>query len=47
MFGLTQIIEYPTRIACNSTSLTDNILASFPERISPEDVMNVGLSTTN
>ena len=44
MFGLTQIIEYPTRIACNSTSLTDNILASLPERISQEDVMNVGLS---
>ena len=44
MFGLTQIIKYPTHITCSSTSLTDHILASLPDRISPEGVMNVGLS---
>ena len=44
MFGLTQIIKSPTRIACSSTSLIDHILASLPDRISQEGVMNVGLS---
>ena len=43
-FGLTQIIKSPTRITCSSTSLIDHILASLPERISKEVVVNVGLS---
>ena len=44
MFGLTQIIKSPTRIICSSTSLIDHILASFPERVSQEGVINIGLS---
>ena len=44
MFSLTQIIKCPTRITCSSTSLIDHILASLPDRISQEGVMNVGLS---
>ena len=44
MFDLTQIIKSPTRITCSSTSLIDHILASFPERISQEGLINVGLS---
>ena len=44
MSGLTQIIKSPTCIPCSSTSLMENILASFPESISQEDVINVGLS---
>ena len=44
MFGLTQIIKSPTRITCSSTSLIDHILASLPDRISQEGVINVGLS---
>ena len=44
MFGITQIIKSPTRITCGSTSLIDHILASLPDRISQEGVMNVGLS---
>ena len=44
MFGLTQIVKYPTRITFSSTSLIDHIFASFPERISQECVINVGLS---
>ena len=44
MFGLTQIVEFPTRITCSSTSLIDHALASLPDRISQEGVMNVGLS---
>ena len=44
MFGLTKIIKSPTRKTCSSTSLINHILASLPERISQEDVINVGLS---
>ena len=44
MFGLTQIVKSPTRITFSSTSLIDHILASLPDRISQEGVMNVGLS---
>ena len=44
MFGLTQMIKSPTRITCSSTSLIDHKLASLPDRISQEGVMNVGLS---
>ena len=43
-FGLTQIIKSPTLITCSSTSLIDHILASLPDIISQEGVMNVGLS---
>lgn len=44
MFGLTQIVKSPTRINCSSTLLIDHILASLPELISQEGVINVGLS---
>ena len=43
MFGLTQIIKSPTRIACRRTSLIDHILASLPEKLSQEGVRNVDL----
>ena len=44
MFGLSQIIKSPTCITCSSTSLTDHILTSLPDRISQEGVIKVGLS---
>ena len=44
MFGLTQIIKFPARITCCSTSLIGHVLRSIPERISQECVINVGLS---
>ena len=44
IFGLIQIIKFPIRMTCSSTSLIDHILASFPERSSQEGVINVGLS---
>ena len=44
MFGSTQIIKYPTRITCSSTSSIDHMLVSLPDRISHECVMSVGLS---
>ena len=44
MFNLTQMIKSPTCITYRSTLLIDHILASLPDRISQEGVMNVGLS---
>ena len=43
LFGLSQIIKSPTCITCSSTSIIDHILASLPNRISQEGVINVGL----
>ena len=44
VFGLTQMIKSPTRITCSITSLTDHILASLPDKISQEGIMNICLS---
>ena len=44
MFGITQITKSPTHLTLSSTSLIDRTLASLPERISLEVVLNVGLS---
>ena len=43
-FGLKQIIKSRICITCSSTSLIDHILVILPNRISHEEVMNVGLS---
>ena len=43
MFGLKQIIKYPTRITCRNTSLIDHILASSPSRFSQHDVIKVSV----
>ena len=32
-FSLHQLIKLPTRITCNSATLIDHILASYPERV--------------
>ena len=44
MFGLKQLIESPTRLTCSSSSIIDYILASFPDRVIPRGILNVGLS---
>ena len=44
MFGLKQLIESPTRITCSSSSVIDHILASFPDRVTQREILNVGLS---
>ena len=44
MFGLKQLIESPTRITCSSSSIIDHILASFPDRVTQQGILNVGLS---
>ena len=44
MFGLKQLIESPTRITCSSSSIIDHILASFPDRVTQQGILNVRLS---
>ena len=44
MFGLKQLIESPTRITCSSSSTIDHILASFPDRVTQQGILNVRLS---
>ena len=44
MFGLKQLIEVPTRVNCISSTITDHILASFPNGVSQQGVIDVGLS---
>ena len=34
MFGLKQLMEVPTRVTCSSSTITDHVLASFPNRVS-------------
>ena len=44
MFGLKQLIEVPTRVTCSSSTIIDHILASFPDRVSQQGVIDVGRS---
>ena len=43
-FGLHQLIKVPTRITCNSATIIDHILASYPERVTQQGIIDVGLS---
>ena len=44
MFGLKQLIEITTRITYSNSSIIDHILASFPNRVTQREILNVGLS---
>ena len=44
MFGLKQLIESPTRTTCSSSSIINHILASFPNRVIQQEILNVRLS---
>ena len=44
IFGLKQLIEVPTRVTCSSSTIIDQILSSFPDRVSHQNVIDVGLS---
>ena len=43
LYGLEQL-KSPTRVTCRKSSLTDHILTTFPERVSQQGIVNVGLS---
>ena len=44
MFGRKHSIENPTPITCSSSSIINHILASFPDRVTQQGILNVGLS---
>ena len=44
MSRLKQLIESPTRITCSSSSIIDHILASLSDRVTQQEILNVGLS---
>ena len=43
-FSLHQLIKVPTRITSDSTTIIDHIFASYPERVTQQGIINVGLS---
>ena len=44
LYGLEQLIKSPTRVICSTSSLIDHILTTFPERVSQQGIIDVGLS---
>ena len=44
MIGLKQLMEVSARFTCTSSTIIDDTLASFPNRVSQQDVMHIGLS---
>ena len=44
LFGLKQLIKCPTRVTCNSSSILDHALASFPDRVSQSGLTDIGIS---
>ena len=47
MLGLKKLIEVPTRVTCSSSTIIDPTLATFPNRVSQQGVIDVGSSSTN
>ena len=41
---MKQLIKCPTRATCNSSSILDQVLASFPNRFSQSRVIDIGIS---
>ena len=44
VYGLEQLIKSPTRVTCSTFSLIDHIPTTFPERVSQQGIIDVGLS---
>ena len=44
MFDLKKLIENQTQRTCSSSSIIDQILVSFPDRVTQRGILNVGLS---
>ena len=41
---MEQLIKSPTWVTCSTSSLIDHILTTFPERVSQQKIIDVGLS---
>ena len=44
LYGLEQLTKSPTRVTYSTSSLIDHILTTFPERVSQQGIIDVGLS---
>ena len=44
LYSLEKLIKFPIRVACSTSSLIDHILTTFPERVSQQGIIDVGLS---
>ena len=44
LYGLEQLMKSLTRVTCSTSSLIDLILTTFPETISQQGIIDVGLS---
>ena len=44
LFGLKQLIKCLTRVTCNSSSILDHVLVSFPDKVSQSGVIDIGIS---
>ena len=39
-----QLVKVPIRITCNSAIINDHILASYPDRVTQQGIIDAGLS---
>ena len=44
LYGLEQLIKFPTRVTCSTSSLIGHIMTTFLERVSHKGIIDVGLS---
>ena len=44
LYGSEQLIKSPSPVTCSTFSLIDHILTTFPERVSQQGIIGVGLS---
>ena len=42
--GFEQLVKSPTQVTHSTSSLIDHILTKFPERVSQQEIIDVGLS---
>ena len=42
-FRLHQLIKVPKRITCNNANIIDHTLASYPEKVTQQGIIDVGL----
>ena len=43
-FSFHQLIKVPKRVTCNSATIIDDILASYPVRVTQQGIIDIGLS---
>ena len=44
LYAFEQLIKSPTSVTCSISSLIDHTLATFPQRVSQQGIIDVGLS---